>query len=118
MLGGVITNTNTNANYPVQWNGVTSITLIGFNPSDLSARLICGRVGSDNYPRGITLLASGAIIDNSVPGNDVLLKPAGTVKAGTSKTVTIDLLTPMNVTMFGGMNGNCWLGVLDGLVVR
>lgn len=114
---GKLTNANTNANYPVTWTGVTQLTVTGFTPSDLSYRLICGKIDTDGFGRGIMVTTNGAVIDNTLSGGDRVLLPVGTLKAGTLKTFTVNF-DPMDVQFFGGTTGNCWLGVMDALEVR
>jgi len=116
MASGKITNTNGNANYPVSWNGATSITMT-FTPSALNYQLVCGKIDTDGHPRGIMVIPSGAIIDNTLSGGDRVLKPAGTLKIGSASTVTVPF-APMDIQFFGGANGNAWQGVFDELKVQ
>jgi hypothetical protein len=117
MSGGKITNTNGNANYPVSWNGATSITVTGFVASAMNYQLICGKIDTDGFGRGIMLLPNGSVIDNTLSGGDRVLLPAGTVKIGTAVTFTATF-SAMDVQFFGGTTGNAWQGVMDQFEVR
>ena len=117
MSGGKITNTNGNANYPVSWTGATSITVTGFVASAMNYQLICGKIDTDGFGRGIMLLPNGSVIDNTLSGGDRVLLPAGTVKIGTAVTFTAQF-SAMDIQFFGGANGNAWQGTFDELKVQ
>ena len=115
LSGGQVSNSRASATYPVNWPGVTTITLTGLKWNGTpNYQMILGNAQG----KGLIVLPDGGIVDNT-SGGDVQVAPTGSVKAGTAVNLTLKV-SPMDITFFGARPGagNCWVGSLDELKVQ
>ena len=116
LSGGQVSNSRASATYPVNWSGVTTITLTGLKWTGTpNYQMILGNAQG----KGLIVLPDGKIVDNT-SGIDADVVPTGSVKPGTPVDLVLRLNDPVDVTFFGARPGagNCWIGSLDELKVQ
>jgi|GEM_PF-4588402 len=107
----VLTNTNGSATYPVNWVGVTKVTIKGLTWSgDPAHQVLFGSATAS-----INAYPDGSVVDSR---NNKILAPAGAIISGKPSDLSISI-DAMDVTYFGGTSGtgNAWKGSMGEMAV-
>lgn len=103
--------------YPVQWDNVRKVTLLGFAADKHGGLLMCDSTGQQS----IRIMDDGSVVAWYANYEKREILPVGTIKFdGMPRDVALPLPEPMRVRYFGQRagQGGGWSGTLDGLLIQ